>query len=180
MKQFLKIALGAGLACAALPGFAAVDLILHNAKVYTAEPGQPLQQAVAVEGEKIVAVGSDQAVLRLKVDGTRTIDLGGKVLMPGLLDSHSHAIKGGLQLELADLAGVQIPLDALEQRLRQWRDDGKARRGEFLSVGGLPPTYKDDLGNSRCWRPPWEVKPLRGCGLIPFGLFFPLGKAALR
>ncbi|UVN42563.1 amidohydrolase [Pseudomonas mosselii] len=162
MKQFLKIALGAGLACAALPGFAAVDLILHNAKVYTAEPGQPLQQAVAVEGEKIVAVGSDLAVLRLKVDGTRTIDLGGKVLMPGLLDSHSHAIKGGLQLELADLAGVQIPLDALEQRLRQWRDDGKARRGEFLSVGGLPPTYWDDLAalEQRFNQGEWADQPI--------------------
>ncbi|PYC12591.1 amidohydrolase [Pseudomonas mosselii] len=162
MKQFLKIALGAGLACAALPGFAAVDLILHNAKVYTAEPGQPLQQAVAVEGEKIVAVGSDQTVLRLKVDGTRTIDLGGKVLMPGLLDSHSHAIKGGLQLELADLAGVQIPLDALEQRLRQWRDDGKARRGEFLSVGGLPPTYWDDLAalEQRFNQGEWADQPI--------------------
>ncbi|MCE0916977.1 amidohydrolase [Pseudomonas sp. NMI760_13] len=162
MKQFLKIALGAGLACAALPGFAAVDLILHNAKVYTAEPGQPLQQAVAVEGEKIVAVGSDQAVLRLKVDGTRTIDLGGKVLMPGLLDSHSHAIKGGLQLELADLAGVQIPLDALEQRLRQWREDGKARRGEFLSVGGLPPTYWDDLAalEQRFNQGEWADQPI--------------------
>lgn len=145
MKQLLKIALGAGLACTALPGLAAVDLILHNAKVYTAEPGQPLQQAVAVDGEKIVAVGSDTAVLRLKTTGTQVIDLGGKVLMPGLLDSHSHAIKGGLQLALADLAGVQIPLDDLEQRLRQWRDDGKARRGEFLSVGGLPPTYWDDI-----------------------------------
>ena len=145
MKQLLKIALGAGLACTALPGLAAVDLILHNAKVYTAEPGQPLQQAVAVDGETIVAVGSDTAVLRLKTTGTQVIDLGGKVLMPGLLDSHSHAIKGGLQLALADLAGVQVPLDELEQRLRQWRDDGKARRGEFLSVGGLPPTYWDDI-----------------------------------
>ncbi|MDH0645742.1 amidohydrolase [Pseudomonas sp. GD03858] len=162
MKQFLKIALGAGLACAALPGFAAVDLILYNAKVYTAEPGQPLRQAVAVEGEKIVAVGSDQAVLRLKATGTRTIDLGGKVLMPGLLDSHSHAIKGGLQLELADLAGEQLPLDALEQRLRQWRDDGKARRGEFLSVGGLPPIYWDDLAalEQRFNQGEWADQPI--------------------
>lgn len=145
MKQLLKMAISAGLACTALPGFAAVDLILHNAKVYTAEPGQPLQQAVAVEGEKIVAVGSDQAVLRLKASGTQVIDLGGKVLMPGMLDSHSHAIKGGLQLELANLAGEQLPLDELEQRLRQWRQDGKAVRGEFLSVGGVPGTYWDDI-----------------------------------
>ncbi|WP_252089182.1 amidohydrolase [Pseudomonas sp. MWU13-3659] len=162
MKQLLKIALGAGLACTALPGMAAVDLILHNAKVYTAEPGQPLQQAVAVEGEKIVAVGSDTAMLRLKTTGTQLIDLGGKVLMPGLLDSHSHAIKGGLQLALADLAGVQVPLDELEQRLRQWRDDGKARRGEFLSVGGLPPTYWDDIAalEQRFNHGEWATQPI--------------------
>ncbi|MCG8293239.1 amidohydrolase [Pseudomonas entomophila] len=162
MKQLLKIALGAGLACTALPSLAAVDLILHNAKVYTAEPGQPLQQAVAVEGEKIVAVGSDTAMLRLKTTGTQLIDLGGKVLMPGLLDSHSHAIKGGLQLALADLAGVQVPLDELEQRLRQWRDDGKARRGEFLSVGGLPPTYWDDIAalEQRFNHGEWATQPI--------------------
>ncbi|MGJ7548616.1 amidohydrolase [Pseudomonas alloputida] len=145
MKHLLKMAISAGLACTTLPGFAAVDVILHNAKVYTAEPDQPLQQAVAVEGEKIVAVGSDQQVLRLKAASTHVIDLGGKVLMPGMLDSHSHAIKGGLQLELANLAGEQVPLDELEQRLRQWRSDGKAVRGEFLSVGGVPGTYWDDI-----------------------------------
>ncbi|UVK81078.1 amidohydrolase [Pseudomonas sichuanensis] len=162
MKPLLTLALGAGLACTALPGLAAVDLILHNAKVYTAAPGQPLQQAVAVDGEKIVAVGSDQAVLRLKTAGTQVIDLGGKVLMPGMLDSHSHAIKGGLQLELANLAGEQLPLDELERRLRQWRDDGKARRGEFLSVGGLPPTYWDDLPalEQRFNHGEWATQPI--------------------
>ncbi|WP_442113818.1 amidohydrolase [Pseudomonas sp. NUPR-001] len=145
MNHLLKMAISAGLACTSLHSFAAVDVIFHNAKVYTAEPGQPLQQALAIEGEKIVAVGSDQAVLGLKADGTRVIDLGGKVLMPGMLDSHSHAIKGGLQLELANLMGEQIPLDELEQRLRAWRKDGKAVRGEFLAVGGVPGTYWDDI-----------------------------------
>ncbi|WP_194791315.1 amidohydrolase [Pseudomonas sp. UFMG81] len=162
MKRLLNIALGVGLACSALPGLAAVDLILYNAKVYTAEPGQPLQQAVAVAGDKIVAVGADQAVLRLKANGTQVIDLDGKVLMPGMLDSHAHAIKGGLQLKLADLAGEQLPLDTLEQRLRQWRADGKARRGEFLSVGGLPPSYWDDIAalEQRFNHGEWANQPL--------------------
>ncbi|UTL89308.1 amidohydrolase [Pseudomonas fluorescens] len=145
MKHLLKMTISAGLACISLHSFAAVDVIFHNAKVYTAEPGQPLQQAVAVAGEKIVAVGSDQAVLGLKAKGTQVIDLGGKVLMPGMLDSHSHAIKGGLQLELANLMGEQIPLEELEQRLREWHKDGKAVRGEFLTVGGVPGTYWDDI-----------------------------------
>jgi len=162
MKQLLKMAISAGLACTCTPGFAAVDLILHNAKVYTAEPGQPLQQAVAVEGEKIVAVGSDQAVLRLKAEGTRVIDLGGKVLMPGMLDAHSHAIKGGLQLVLADLAGEQVALDELERRLQQWRSDGKAVRGEFLVVGGVPGTYWNDIPalEQRFNHGEWAAQPI--------------------
>lgn len=124
---------------------ASVDLILHNAKVYTAEPGQGLQQAVAVEQGKIVAVGDDAEVLALKQADTRVVDLAGKVLMPGFIDSHAHVVKGGLQLRQANLAGERLPLAELEQRLRQWRDDGKARRGAFLAVGGLPSSYWDEL-----------------------------------
>nr|WP_256667529.1 MULTISPECIES: amidohydrolase [unclassified Pseudomonas] len=120
---------------------AAVDLLLHNGKVFTAEQGQPLQQALAVEQGRIVKVGSDAQVLALQVAGTRVIDLQGKVLMPGFIDSHSHAIFGGLKLKAADLDSQQLPLDDLEQRLRGWRDDGKARHGDALSVGGFPSTY---------------------------------------
>ena len=84
---------------------AAADLILHGGKVYTAEPGQGLQQAVAIENGKVLAVGSDEQVLRLKAAGTRVVDLQGKVLMPGFIDSHSHTVKGGLQMLQANLDG---------------------------------------------------------------------------
>src|SRR5690606_3525089 len=70
--------------------------------------------------------------------GTRVVDLGGKVLMPGFIDSHSHAIFGGLELDSASLGGQLVPVAELEQRLRQWRDNGKARHGDVLSVNGLP------------------------------------------
>ncbi|MNQ45168.1 N-substituted formamide deformylase precursor [compost metagenome] len=141
MKQILTLAASLVLACSSMESMAAVDLILHNARVYTAEPGQPLQQAIAVENGKVSAVGSDAQVLRLKQPDTRIIDLGGKVLMPGFIDSHSHTVKGGLQLRQANLDGELLPLDELEKRLRQWREDGKAKRGDVLSVGGLPSTY---------------------------------------
>jgi predicted amidohydrolase YtcJ len=141
MKQILTLAASLALACSSMESMAAVDLILYNARVYTAEPGQPLQQAIAVENGKVAAVGSDAQVLRLKQPGTRTVDLGGKVLMPGFIDSHSHMVKGGLQMRQANLDGELLALDELEKRLRQWREDGKAKRGEILSVGGLPSTY---------------------------------------
>ncbi len=141
MKKTPNITLASALALVSLHSQAAVDLVLHNAKVFTAEQGQPLQQAVAVEQGRIVMVGSDAQVLALKAPGTQVIDLQGKVLMPGFIDSHSHAIFGGLKLKAADLETRQLPLDELEQRLRGWRDDGKARHGEILSVSGFPSTY---------------------------------------
>ncbi|MDH4656470.1 MULTISPECIES: amidohydrolase [unclassified Pseudomonas] len=138
MKTFAPKLLAVALACSSMESFAAVDLILHNAKVYTAEPGQALQQAVAVEDGKVRAVGSNAEILRLKESGTQVMDLGGKVLMPGFIDSHSHAIFGGLELDSASMGGQLIPVEELEQRLRQWRDNGKARHGDALSVSGLP------------------------------------------
>lgn len=145
MKQLLTFTASVVLACSSLESMAAVDLILHNAKIYTAEPGQPLQQALAVENGKVLSVGSDAQVLPLKQPATRVIDLQGKVLMPGFIDSHSHTVKGGLQLRQANLDGQMLPLTELESRLRQWREDGKARRGDVLSVGGLPSTYWSDI-----------------------------------
>ncbi|MFZ6046648.1 amidohydrolase [Pseudomonas sp. CR3202] len=138
MKTFVPTLMAVALACSSMESMAAVDLILHNAKVYTAEPGQALQQAVAIEAGKLRAVGSDAEVLRLKEAGTRVLDLGGKVLMPGFVDSHSHAIFGGLELDSASLGGQLIPVAELEQRLRQWRENGKARHGDALSVSGVP------------------------------------------
>ncbi|WP_028630948.1 amidohydrolase [Metapseudomonas resinovorans] len=145
MKPIVSLALSVALAFSSMETMAAADLILHNGKVYTAEPGHPLQQAVAIENGKILAVGSDAEVLKLKQAETHVLDLGGKVLMPGFIDSHAHVIKGGLQMRQANLNGEEIPLDELEQRLRQWREDGKAKRGEFLVVGGLPSSYWDQL-----------------------------------
>ncbi|QEY64101.1 amidohydrolase [Metapseudomonas lalkuanensis] len=138
MKTFAPTLLAVALACSSMESFAAVDLILHNAKVYTAEPGQALQQAVAVEDGKVRAVGSNDDVLELRESATQVIDLGGKVLMPGFIDSHSHAIFGGLELDSASLGGQLVPVAELEQRLRQWRDNGKARHGDALSVSGMP------------------------------------------
>lgn len=141
MKTLLRATLAVAMAVASMESMAAVDLLLHNGKVFTAEPGQGLQQAVAVEDGKIVRVGSDAEVLALKTAGTQVIDLQGKVLMPGLIDSHSHAIFGGVKLKSADLETQTLPFDELEQRLRTWRDNGKAMHGDILSVTGVPSTY---------------------------------------
>lgn len=69
----------------------APDLILHNGKILTVNKSFAIAQALAVKGERIVAVGRNADVLRLKGAGTRVVDLGGKTVLPGLIDSHVHS-----------------------------------------------------------------------------------------
>lgn len=145
MKYFLRATLATAIAFSSMESMAAVELLLHNGKVFTAEQGQALQQAVAVADGRIVKVGSDAEVLALKEAGTQVVDLKGKVVMPGFIDSHSHAIFGGVKLKSANLDGQMLPFDELEQRLRAWREDGKARHGDMLSVGGFPSTYWSEV-----------------------------------
>ncbi|MDB5995332.1 MAG: amidohydrolase [Pseudomonas sp.] len=145
MKPFLPLLLASAIACASMETIAAADLILHNAKIYTAEPGESLQQAIAIEGGKVLAVGSDVQILQLKQPATQVINLDGKVLMPGFIDSHTHLVKGGLQMHQANLNNDAMAPDELEKRLRQWRDDGRAQRGEFLSVGGVSTAAWDHI-----------------------------------
>ncbi|PSJ47406.1 amidohydrolase [Zobellella endophytica] len=166
MKGLLPSLLTTALAFSSWETMAAPDLILHGGKVFTAVAGQPLQQAVAIEQGRILAVGTDEDILPLGGEGTTHIALNGKVLMPGLVDSHAHVVKGGLQLRQASLDGDWLPFDELERRLRQWRDDGKARRGDFLVVGGLPSRYWEQIAEfeQRFNRGEWAGVPMLFAG----------------
>jgi predicted amidohydrolase YtcJ len=77
-------------------GSLAPDLILYGGRVATVDPAQPEAEAVAVAGDRIVAVGSDAEVQRLGGAGTRSIDLRGRRLVPGLMDNHTHYLLAGL------------------------------------------------------------------------------------
>ncbi len=68
----------------------AADLILHNGKIVTVDDAFSFAEAVAVRGNKILRVGSAEEVLKLKRETTKLIDLGGKTVLPGLIDSHVH------------------------------------------------------------------------------------------
>jgi predicted amidohydrolase YtcJ len=81
--------------------------LIENASVFTADPSQPIAEAVAVTGNRISFVGSNAEVRAFKGTETRMIDAGGGTLMPGCIDSHYHMMYGalnldGMQLETAD------------------------------------------------------------------------------
>ena len=82
--------LSAAFAQAADPQPAAADLILHHGKVWTVDEHQPVAEAVAVRGERIVKVGRDAEVLALRGPGTRVIDLQNRLVLPGFTDAHTH------------------------------------------------------------------------------------------
>lgn len=82
-----------------------VDIILHGGKVLTVDPAFSIRSAVAVKDGKIVAVGSEELVRKYKA--TRTIDLAGRVLLPGFMDTHQHVIpQGRRDVELSAVTSI--------------------------------------------------------------------------
>jgi len=66
------------------------DLILHHGKIATVDAKFSIAEAIAISGERIVQVGSNDEVLATKGDATQLVDLGSKLVLPGLMDSHVH------------------------------------------------------------------------------------------
>ncbi len=93
----------------------APDVILSNGKVITVDDRFRIAEAVAITGERIAAVGTDPQIAALAGPNTRTIDLGGRSVIPGLIDNHAHIMEEGpiWQLELR-LDGVETRAEALE------------------------------------------------------------------
>ena len=70
--------------------FAQPTIVVHNARVFTADARAPWAEAIAVTGDRITAVGTNADVLAMSGEGTRVIDAGGRLVVPGLNDAHVH------------------------------------------------------------------------------------------
>jgi predicted amidohydrolase YtcJ len=107
---------------------AKADVVLRNGKIYTADKERSIKQALALKGNTIVVVGSDADVSPLIGSRTKVIDLGGKLVLPGLIDTHIHPIIGALNGAKCSLAGVKATIDTLKPVIRDClaKDQGSA------------------------------------------------------
>jgi predicted amidohydrolase YtcJ len=110
----------------------AADLIITNAAVWTADKERPKAEAVAVIGERIVAVGSSARVDMWRGGNTRVIDARGRLLLPGFNDSHVHFVSGGMQLDNVDLKVTSGP-EEFARRIAEHAN--KLPKGEWV-LGG--------------------------------------------
>jgi len=80
-------------------------LVLHNGKIATVDENFSIQEAVAVAHDKIIFIGSDEDVQKFISDGTKVIDLNGKLALPGLIDAHAHLHSLGNELSYLNITG---------------------------------------------------------------------------
>jgi hypothetical protein len=110
----------------------AADLIITNAKIWTVDKSLPTAQAVAVLGDRIVAVGSNTEIDAWRAPHTHVIDAGGKLLLPGFNDAHVHFVSGGMQLDNIQLNDATTPEEFARRIGERARVTAK---GEWI-VGG--------------------------------------------
>src|SRR5260370_34280218 len=112
-----------------------VDTILFTGRVATRDPARPSATAVAIDDGRFAAVGDDREILALRTPATVAIDLHRRSVIPGLIDSHTHLIRGGLNYNL-ELRWDGVP--SLADGLRMLREQARGTpSGQWVrGVGG--------------------------------------------
>jgi predicted amidohydrolase YtcJ len=108
MKGFCRVAavlLVARVACADEP--VPADLVMRNGAIYTADASGRVAQALAINGNRIAAVGTDEEIGRLVGEKTKVIDLAGQAAYPGFIESHGHLLSVGQAKMILDLVGTE-------------------------------------------------------------------------
>src|SRR5437667_6945125 len=112
-----------------------VDLVLSNGKIITVDERFTIAQAVAIAGDRIVAVGSNQDITRLAGPNTRRIDLMGRSVTPGLIDNHLHLLRAGnTWLQELRFEGVESRKKAIEMLRARAKAAGPG--GWVFNIGG--------------------------------------------
>jgi len=120
----------------------AADLIISNAKIWTGDKSRPMAEAVAILGDRIVAVGSNAEADAWRGSNTKSIDTHGRVLLPGFNDAHVHFADGGRQLDAVQLTDAT----SSQEFVRRIAERAKTtQKGEWILNGDWDETK---------WNPP--------------------------
>lgn len=96
------------------------DIILHHGQFTTLDKSNPRASAVAIKDGKFLAVGDDAEVMTFAGSATKVVDLQGKSVLPGLIDNHTHIVRGGLSFNMElRWDGIRSLADAMEMLRRQ-------------------------------------------------------------
>lgn len=104
----------------------AVDLVMYNGRVITLDGASTIAEAIGAAGDRIVVVGTSQAVRARATAGARQIDLGGRAVIPGLMDNHLHSAGGGAGVDLSRTRSLSEVLAAVQTRVQS------SGRGEIV------------------------------------------------
>lgn len=134
--MFLSLVLAPALTGASSSVVHYPDMILYNGKVATVDKYFSIAQAVAIRDGKFLAVGKNTNIFALAGRGTLKIDLKGKTVLPGLIDSHNHMEEAGEALYKVPLGKAKTVADALAL-IKEWVV--KTKPGEWIRGGGWHP-----------------------------------------
>jgi predicted amidohydrolase YtcJ len=110
------------------------DLIITNARMITMDEAMPFAQSLAVAGNKIVAVGSDDDVKEFRTPKTRIVDAKRKTVMPGIIEGHVHLFGGGVELDVLNISHINS-FQSLHDSVSQYRKDNPHL--QVISANGI-------------------------------------------
>jgi predicted amidohydrolase YtcJ len=148
----IALAIFAVLALAEFASAQNADLILRNGRIFTVDSSWRIAGAVAIRDGRFVAVGSDEEVAKLAGPATQTIDLAGRTVVPGLIDTHLHQIFAATNLTAVQLLGARSVADvrkAIAARVAetppgQWVIASSGWHESILEEGRMPTRHEID------------------------------------
>ncbi|HEY7617682.1 MAG TPA: amidohydrolase family protein, partial [Terriglobales bacterium] len=117
----------------------AADAVVINAKIYTVNTKQPWAEALAIRGDKIVAVGREKDVAPYRGPSTKVVDAKGHLVLPGFTDCHIHFMDGSLGLMRVDLNGADS-IEEIQKRVKEYADS-HPKEPWILGMGWSYPTF---------------------------------------
>ena len=132
----LSVVLGFASEAATAPA----DLVLVHGKIHTEDATRSIVQAMAVRGNSIVAVGTDEAIRAYVGQNTRTLDLGGRVVLPGIIDAHTHPAQSAQDLGKCSLDDKALSPADIKSRVARCLKERPGERAEWFEVVMVNPS----------------------------------------